>query len=286
MGPEILPYIAHKTVFNEKEVIMKKSVLMYVITVGLVVFVLTSCGKACGMPDAASAAKTDMYEDGNSAVVLTPEELRLLSDAFGEEERLKEGRLFSYQMEALSYLRDGMDYLEGRYQDRHFQYESFITANKFQPWAELRFHEGASRSCLVKIIPDEDGTVCEDNFYGVLLGDEYDRVVEQNLAQAGFPVRSHTIFIGTLGSAFPADATVKDIALCDTAPLRQTALYVIDPVPDEALVSGIKTALDGTGLYGDYWVYFTGQDIDGSIDRLEAGKSGWESLTFCCIPEP
>ena len=114
---------------------MKKSVLMYVITVGLVVFVLTSCGKACGMPDAASAAKTDMYEDGNSAVVLTPEELRLLSDAFGEEERLKEGRLFSYQMEALSYLRDGMDYLEGRYQDRHFQYESFIPANKFQPWA-------------------------------------------------------------------------------------------------------------------------------------------------------
>ena len=63
-------------------------------------------------------------ENGMAVSNLTEDEKRLLTGAFGEEKRIEEGRLFSYQREALDQLRAGESYLKERYPDRDFQIQS------------------------------------------------------------------------------------------------------------------------------------------------------------------
>lgn len=218
---------------------------------------------------------------------LTETEKKIFTDTFGEEKRFEEGRLFSYQIEALEQLRAGVSYLENRYPSHTFVTESFTPANRFRPWAELRFKDEASPICLVKIFPSQDGKVfeCEDNFYGYLIQESYDSRIEEILREAGCSARSSTVFLSTAGSDLPADPSLEELLSYDPELGRQTALFVSDSEPDDETVSTMQKALFVNKMYGNYWVYFTGQDLSGEIKDLEASKSQWESLQFSCFED-
>lgn len=218
---------------------------------------------------------------------LTEAEKKILSDTFGEEKRFEEGRLFSYQIEALEQLRAGRSYLEERYPGHAFKTESFTPADRFHPWAELRFKDEDSPICLVKVFPSQDGETfeCEDNFYGYLIQESYDNRIEEILREAGCPARSSTVFLSTVGSDLSANPSVEELLFYDPELSRQTALFVSDPEPDEETVGIMQKALLVNKMYGNYWVYFTGQEMTGGIKDLEASKSQWESLTFSCFED-
>lgn len=220
-----------------------------------------------------------------SITELTETEKKILTDVFGEEERIDQGRLFSYQIEALNQLRAGTYYLQQRYPEYVFQTDSFSPASRFRPWAELHFKDEASATCLVKVFPSADGKefTYEDNFYGYLLRESYDGGIEKILEEAGCPARSYTFFLSTAGSDLPADASVEELLAYDPNLSRQTALYVSDREPDDAIADTMRKALLAHKMYGNYWIYFTGQDTTGDIKDLEAAKSQWESLTFSCF---
>lgn len=224
-------------------------------------------------------------ENGMAAGNLTEDEKRLLTGAFGEEKRIEEGRLFSYQREALDQLRAGESYLRERYPGRDFRIESLSQADRFRPWAEIRFKDSGSPLCLVRVFPSEDGKEfrCEDNFYGYLVEESYDAMIEQILEESGCTARAYTVFLSTAGEGLPADASVEDLLAFDPDLNRQTALYVSESVPDESIRDTVKKILLEKKLYGDYWIYFTGGDITGDIRDLEAEKGEWDSLLFSCI---
>lgn len=226
-------------------------------------------------------------ENEMSVTDLTETEKKILTDVYGEEERFEEGRLFSYQREALYQLRAGLSYLQQRYPEHEFQTESFSPGDRFRPWAELHFKDEQSPTCLVKVFPSEGGKefVCEDNFYGYLLQESYDGRIEEILKEAGCPARSYTVFLSTAGSDLPADPSVDELLAYDPEMGRQTALYVSEAEPDEETADSMQKILLANKLYGNYWVYFTGQETTGDIKDLEAEKNQWESLTFSCFED-
>ena len=265
----------------------KTSVFFIILTMALVL------ATGCTGTDTPAAEATEQSggeamsgkENGMAVSNLTEDEKRLLTGAFGEEKRIEEGRLFSYQREALDQLRAGESYLKERYPDRDFQIQSLSPADRFRSWAEIRFKDSGSPLCLVKVFPLENGTVfrCEDNFYGYLVEENYDAMIEQILEETGCPARAYTVFLSTAGEGLPAEPSVEELLAFDPNLRRQTALYVSGSVPDESIRETVQKTLLEKKLYGDYWIYFTGGDITGDIRDLEAEKGEWDSLLFSCI---
>ena len=216
---------------------------------------------------------------------MTETEKKLLIDVFGDEKRIEEGNLFSYQRHALEQLRAGEDYLESRYPEYEFQLESLNPANKFRPWAELQIKTGDSPSCLVKIIPRDNGQKfdCEDNFYGFIIRESYDERIGQILAKEECPAQSFTYFLSTAGEGLNPKATVEELIAYNPNLSRETALYTDQSVPDPELAKRMQKALTDAGMYGTYWLYFAGQESEKDIMALEKSKNSWESIVFSCI---
>lgn len=224
--------------------------------------------------------------EGESTPAMTSEEQAVMLDTFGEDERarIEEGRLFSYQEEALIQLREGTSYIKKRYPGHDFICTSLDPANKFRTWAEVRFKEGDSREFLVKVIAQQtdghySGYICEDNFYGQILGKEYNAALEEMFADAGYKVRVYAYFLSTLGEGFPTNASVNDLIKADTSP--STAVYVSEAVPDGVLADNLKEVMEKNHVSGDYFIYFTGTDVTSQkAEILETEKAKYESLIF------
>ncbi|MDO5132771.1 MAG: hypothetical protein Q4D81_07295 [Eubacteriales bacterium] len=233
----------------------------------------------------AGITETCTGTDEMTGIEMTETEKKLLIDLYGEKDRIEKGDLYSYQKEALNQLRAGRNYLEQRYPTHVFTLESIDPGSRLRPWAELRFRENESRSFLAKIKPGQEGKtyVCEDNYYGYLLQEAYDARIEEILADAGFQVRSYTIFLSTIGEVLDPAATVDELLACAPKLNRETSVYVSDAVPDRSHADEMQRVLNKAGMVGSYWVYYTGQDIGMTVRELEEGKSQWESLFFSCV---
>lgn len=229
----------------------------------------------------------DETAEGQDLQALTPEEQEIMTDTFGEDERsrFEEGRLFSYQEDALSQLREGVSYLKNRYPGHDFHCISLDPANIFRPWAELYFKDGDSEEFLVKVIAQkEDGKFtgtykCEDLFYSQLLGKEYDAALEKLFSDAGYEVRVHASFIYTMGEEFPAGASAND--LLKARPSPQIAFYVSGAAEDEVLADSLKSVMEENNIDGNCWVYFMGRDVtDEDIRELEDDKADVPYVVF------
>lgn len=262
------------------------NVFRRILLLGIVAATVSGC---VFMPPKQGKASDNGSEtaEGQDIQALTPEEQEIMTDTFGEDERsrFEEGRLFSYQEEALSQLREGVSYLKNRYPGHDFHCTSLSPANVFRPWAELYFKDGDSEEFLVKVIAQkEDGKFtgtykCEDLFYGQLLGEEYDAALEKLFSDAGYEVRVHANFIYTMGEEFPAGASAND--LLKARPSPQIAFYVSGAAEDEVLADSLKSVLEENNIDGDCWVYFMGRDVTAEdIRELENDKTDVPYIVF------
>jgi len=210
-------------------------------------------------------------------IEMTNQEMDLLCQVYQDADRIREGKLFSHQKEALLQLRAGMEYLAQKYPDSAYTVTAFQPAIKFSPSAELTVEDGGTYTVYAEA--EGTGYVCSDNYYGKYLQPRYDQYLEQLLAGGGYPGRSYTVFPSASSELGP-ETTVEELLQKAPKQTRMVDLFVTAEDRDRA-VQDLQALMAQAGLYGSYTVYFVPELAD--IQTLEEQRTGLEYVMFSCF---
>lgn len=196
-------------------------------------------------------------------IQMTAMEYRLMVTAYGEGPELSKGRLFGYQKETLTQLRDAAVFLERRYPEREFHYSALTPVTRQLNQMELLFQEGGAPAFYsLQMTPTEHGPRYAENFYGAVLHAAYDEWMEKTLAQKGIQALAYTIFPYVMED-IDGTWTAERLAALGKALGRNTVLF-LSGAADEAKAEALKALTGALGLYGSYEVCcLYEQDMEG-----------------------
>ena len=227
---------------------------------------------------------TGTGEDTMTITEMTEQEKELLCAVFPGEDLIREGKLLDYQKQALEHLRAGKACLEARYPDEDIRILNFIQANKFNPWAELRFRRGGEeKDYLATVTPTEDGLVIADTLCGDLIRPAYDAMVEKTLGAAGFRVLSLTEFPNPIGTDLDPYGPAEELLRLYPRLKRSTRLFMAASDEREGLDEELHAVLREAGLYGSYAVGFVPSLEDAAAEELNAAWSTLHRVSFNCF---
>ena len=136
----------------------------------------------------------DNEEEGNDEMrEMTEAQVELLCRISMNEDRIREGRLYSWQIEILNQYDYAMEYLARKYPSHSFELVNCEPKNKLNAYTTFYFYEeGDSEnrySLYIDVYEEEEPEnryVARDNFYGELFEDELARRMFE-LVQEEFP---------------------------------------------------------------------------------------------------
>lgn len=257
---------------------MKKQVLLSLLC--LPTLLLWGCGACEASPNGGQEISTSITitgDDNMDQIEMTAQEMELLSRLYQDENRILQGKLFSYQKEALLQLRTGMEYLAQKYPDGAYTVIAFQSAIKFNSGAELTIEDG--REYTVYAEAKGEDYVCSDNYYGKYLQPRYDQHLEEVLFDGGYSGKSYTRFPSASDVLGP-ETTVEQLLEVTPKQLRMVDMFVTAQNHDEA-VRDLQSLMTQAGLYGTYTVYFVPELAD--IQTLENQRAGLEYAIFNCF---
>lgn len=216
--------------------------------------------------------ETDMTE----TIILTEEEEKLLCDAYLGEDRIREGKLYGYQMTCLEQIRFGREYLEQKYPGAAFSLLAVRPMDKLNSVTEIRFTEGsAPDTCYDLQIRETQGVYqAADNYYAVLIRDVYDTAVTQLLVDAGLPVCwTYTNFADVKGPEIDGSLDAAALFALGSGLGRDTVLLLEGDTGDQEanqnLVQTVRTVMLENGLYGSCCACIA----PGAADRAARGQA-------------
>ena len=215
-------------------------------------------------------------------LIMTEEEILLLSAVYDNEAQLREGKLYDHQKVALEYLREGLSYLDKKYPGYDLEVLSFSPATKFTSWAQFLIRGEGELTYTLTVEKADEGFVCLDNCYGKWLREAYDAYVMQVLQNSGVTLCAYTIFTVPMGVDIGAETTVAEFLAHTPRINRQTRLYLQNPEDPEGETQKIRNVLKEAGLYGHYFLYAVPSDQYGDVEQMEKSRKNWESIAFNC----
>ena len=246
----------------------------------LLTLLLTACAGTPGITE----NEKQTGGEAMTSMELTEREIELLSAAYPNEDMIREGLLLDYQKQALEFLRAGEAFLAARYPDEDIRILNFIQANKFNPWAELRFRRGGEeKDYLATVTPTEDGLVIADTLCGDLIRPAYDAMVEKTLGAAGFRVLSLTEFPNPIGTDLDPYGPAEELLRLYPRLKRSTRLFMAASDEREGLDEELHAVLREAGLYGSYAVGFVPSLEDAAAEELNAAWSTLHRVSFNCF---
>ena len=215
-------------------------------------------------------------------LIMTEEEIRLLSAVYDNEARLREGKLYDYQKEALDQLRAGLAYLDSKYPDFDPEILTFTPATKFTHWAQFLIRGDGEGTYTLTVEPTGDDFLCQDTCYGKWIREPYDCYVTELLQSAGISAGVYTHFPVPVGMEIGQYTTVSEFIQFSPRINRQTRLYIADSGNAEADAATIRQLLKEAGLYGHYFLYCIPADQMSSVEEMEQNRKQWDSISFTC----
>ena len=207
-------------------------------------------------------------------------EKELLSMNYPDADRIRAGRLYNYQMEALNQLRFAMHYMEAKYPSCHPEYVSFDPATRLHETGILTMKDGS----YVQITESQEGYLCGDTYYGILLQESYSREINLALKEGSFDILSHTDFSVPLSDEVDGNLTAEDFMAIEPPVMRSTHLYMMDAENIQETADAIQKILKEKGFYGSYILYDVPADKAVSeISILEEERLSFEAVTFSCF---
>lgn len=214
------------------------------------------------------------------SIKMTEEEIALMTDVYGEEDRMRSGDLFDFHVEALQQLRAGMEYLEKKYPECGVKIINFSPATKISTQAQflLKGEGEESYTMALQIVGDE--YVCTDDYYSVFVRDEYDRQVSTILESGGVAATVYTTFASLLGEAIGKDVELSEFLTVASEATRKTDIFILDTENKEHLKEEIQDLIENAGLYGSYVIFFVDEEGYSDREEMEKNRLNWDYLTF------
>lgn len=210
---------------------------------------------------------------------MTTQEIELLSDLYMQDgDRIREGKLFSHQEEALRQLRAGMEYMNQKYPGALFTVTAFQSATQFHQSGELSLEEGGITYTAYVEVKDQDYSF-SDNYYSKYLQPRYDQYLESVLSSGGWTGRSFTRFPSASETLGP-DTTAEELLRTAPKQTRTVDLFVITQ-DQEKTAREVQDLIVQAGLYGTYTLYFVPELDD--IQTMEELRPHLEHVSFNCF---
>ena len=248
---------------------------------------LSGCGSSHIQTDSQSVADSiDIKgDDDMDYIEMTEKEKELLSAIYADADRIQQGKLFSHQEAALRQLRAGMEYLAEKYPAHTLEVLTFEPANKFTPWARFLVQDAEGHNYDVMVEPSDGSYICTDNFYGVLIREDYDKMISDILGDEGFAILSYTEFTAYLGMAQSADITAEKIISENPKLTRLTNLYIQMSKNNDVTADNIRKSLLDQGIYGAYILYFVPSLLADDVLTLESDpeRNTWDYISLNCF---
>lgn len=251
---------------------MRKKVLIAL--VGLACFMLAGCSAGENGQDNNNNSYVNEEDDmDNNVIQMTDEEKRILCSTYVNEDRINEGKLHDYQLEALMQFRSANAYLEEKYPGYDFSYYAFSPSNTMNAFTKLEFTINDTENYFaVQLIVENDEYVITDNLAGYLIAPEYEKMLEEKFKVAGldkFYVNAR--ISGYCGKEVDANTSMDDILNMGKSLKRDVEVYIDMPFEDESekekVVSIVEEELRNLNTYGAHAVYF----VPGITDECASG---------------
>lgn len=127
--------------------------------------------------------------------ILTENEKALLDYAYTDKDRIKDGVLFDYQIDALKMIRKCDQYLKSKYPKFDLEMITFTPQTKKRNYTEIHFVLKGIEANFTLHLEIKDGQYYfSDNFYDVPFIKEYDKKIENMLNNESILARCFTIF--------------------------------------------------------------------------------------------
>ncbi|MBQ6787686.1 MAG: hypothetical protein IJO85_08190 [Lachnospiraceae bacterium] len=195
---------------------------------------------------------------------LQPDEIRILSGMYIDEERIATGNLFSYQKDNLERYRFAKKYLLEKYPDYSFEIQYGEPKSKLMSQAEFTFiseiDEEKSYKLCVYSTEDNNDYYAEDNFYEAVFAEKYDAYMQDMLAKEVEKVSAVTSLMPwKKGMEYGVDMTVEDVTSGKLELSANTTIYIADSQMTETafdeVTEKIKNIIQNNHFYGSFKIY-------------------------------
>lgn len=205
---------------------------------------------------------------------MTASEKQFLKSIYIDEERIEEGLLYSYQEDALEQYRFAGQYLEKKYPDYKLVITGGTPIDRRNAYAVFFFQdqeEDGDYEVHVALEEDE-GYAGEDNFYGSIIREPYDRYIYEECADSVDGLLAvFSIITGVKDESYDENMRVQDIVDGEKPISPVTELYLGGGTISEEEWGRIYPAAEKRvrelELYGAYTVYYLAnlpaEDMDG-----------------------
>ena len=252
-----IQYEVNRHMFSSK---MKKIKWTYV-KKALVIFTML-CVQLVGCGE--SEIKEERREEMTEIMELQPDEIKILSGMYIDNERIETGNLFSYQKDNLERYRFAKKYLLEKYPDYSFEIQYGEPKSKLMPQAEFTFiseiDEQKSYKLCVFDAQDSNDYYAEDNFYEAVFAEKYDAYLQDILTKEVEKVSAvNSLMPWTKGMEYGVDMTVEDVTSGQLELSANTTIYITDSQMTEAAfdesTEKIKNVIQNNHFYGSFKIY-------------------------------
>ena len=220
-------------------------------------------------------------EAGMNYINMTEKEKELLSSILVNSEKISEGYLLKYQEDTLMQLRACEEYLEEKYAEQELEILDFLPISRMNLEGKVTFSpNGQDEIYIVRFTKSDDGFDCRDDYYGALIREEYDELLEEKLGVLELAIRSYTIFPEPMGKELDGKVQVKKLFHEFAMLNRLTDFYISSTKETYEIKDELQDFIMKNGIRGSYTIYFAPDNLSRNFNELKKEQGAWQRETF------
>jgi uncharacterized protein YukE len=226
------------------------------------------------------SSRNDFYD---KPIELTEKEKDLMRHVVTNEDNLEKGTLWDYEKDEVLEIRNMTAYLKKKYPSYDIEITKYTPSFKHplfhQDYSSFKLEYGGREYAANISFTEDEEPYYSDDFYVYLLGDKYNKWLEEMLGDYNFSVRVYTWFRYGVGDKADENTTLEE--LLELYPSFKVHSFIYYPGEiDQTISNSIEDVIRSKGNYGQYEIFFTGNDEKVIINNVEINRERYEETFF------